>query len=770
MMHISVVNRSHSIADLDLQRVVRAINRQIAQDFEPYWGFGGRLRVEGPSSHRLDPASLLEMRGDAVLYIVDSTTSDDALGYHDANLSGIPYGFVFLDLCAQLGDSWTATLSHEALELIGDPMANLLVQGPHPGDATGKKKVFHYFEMCDAVQAEVYEIDGVTVSNFVLPAYFGTTGSDATRRDFAGSGLRSFSINPGGYIGFYDPQTNKDDTFMPDRRAQERYRIKAQAGTPFDQRPAGRLVRRSKASQGGAAASDAAAAFVASRARHAAAVGQPTPASDDAPSSGRIDPIRHVVVLMLENRSFDHLLGGLASLVPGLDGVDPAAPGSNVDPITAEPIAQAPIAKPFVSKDFVVPHEFVDATAQIGDGRMADFVSSFVNAGTDADPDDRAQVMAYFADGTLPVLHTLAKNYLVCTRWFSSLPGPTWPNRLFAHSGTSMGHVEMPTADDPIAIGQVFGTLTQDTIYDRIDEARRGGRAIDWRIYHDGIPQSIVLDHLKKPFFLSNGHYAPIDDLERDTQFESSFPAYVFIEPRYFGNDANDQHPPASMVPGEALIARVYDAIRSNADLWASTLLIVTYDEHGGFYDPVPPPAAIAPDAHRSSTGFAFDRLGVRVPTILVSPYVAKGCDRRTYDHTSILRYVIDKWNLRPLGARTDRRVAGAANTFAGSLLATARPDDELPVGLSATLGAGAHAARIAADANTAPPDLAVDNAQRLLLAIGEQMRRQLAAAETVGDAVADPDPVAIPPDIDPAEFNRRVDAVDAWLATLGKG
>ncbi|MEO8935496.1 MAG: alkaline phosphatase family protein [Burkholderiaceae bacterium] len=763
MMHISVVNRSQSIADLDLQRVVRAINRQIAQDFEPCWGFGGRLRVEGPSGRRIDLASLIEMRGDAVIYIVNSAATDDALGYHDANLRGIPYGFVFLDLCAQLGDSWTSTLSHEALELIGDPMANLLVQGPHPNDPSGKEKVFHYFEMCDAVQAEDYEIDAVTVSNFVLPAYFSTEGSEATRRDFAGSGLRSFSINPGGYIGFYDPETRKDDTYMPDRRAQERYRIKMQSGTPFDQRPAGRVMRRSRGASGDAQASDTAAAYAASRATHAAGVAQQPSAA--APSAGVIDPIRHVVVLMLENRSFDHMLGGLASLVPGLDGVDPQAPGSNDDPLTGKAIVQQPIAKAFVSKDFMLPHEFVDVTAQIDEGAMSQFVASFANAAQDPDPADREQVMAYFADGALPVLHTLAKNYLVCTRWFSSLPGPTWPNRFFVHSGTSRGLADMPSADDPGSIGQVFGRLTQDTIYDRIDEARNAGRDIDWRIYHDGLPQSIILDHLKKPFF--SNHYAHIDRLEQDAQFESSFPSYAFIEPRYFGADANDQHPPASVLPGEALIARVYNAIRANPELWHSTLLIVTYDEHGGFYDPVPPPATIAPDGYRSPQGFAFDKLGVRVPTILVSPFVTKGCDRESYDHTSILRYLIDKWGLRPLGARSDRAVAGAAKSFADSILPAARPDSELPM----TVGADAPVAvrgTLAAAIDEAPADLPVDNAQRLLLAIAEQMRRAIDRGG-IGPAI-DPDPVSIPPDIDPRTFNQRVAEVDRWLAAKGKG
>ncbi len=247
MMHISIVNRSRKVADLEVHQVVRAINRQIAEDFEPYWHFGARLRLEGPGGGRLDTAALAEMRGDAVIYLVDSVESNDAFGYHDDNLRGIPYGFVFLDLCAQMGDPWSSTLSHEALELVGDPMANLLVEGPSPKDR--RHKVFHYFEMCDAVQDQSYVVDGVTVSNFVLPAFFATTGSAASRRDFLGSDLASFSITSGGYLGYYDPASRSAETFMPDERARQRYRVKNAVGQAFGERVVTRITRRAEQSR-----------------------------------------------------------------------------------------------------------------------------------------------------------------------------------------------------------------------------------------------------------------------------------------------------------------------------------------------------------------------------------------------------------------------------------------------------------------------------------------------------------------------------------------
>ncbi|EHP44359.1 hypothetical protein OR16_03822 [Cupriavidus basilensis OR16] len=211
-----------------MHRVVRAINRQIAEDFEPYWAFGGRLRVEGPAGPKADLQQLKEMRGDAIIYVLDSAASDDALGFHDLNPSGVPYGFVFLDLCKMLGDDWSTTLSHEALELIGDPQCNLLVQGPNP--EASDRIVYHFFEMCDAVQCQNYEIDGVSVSNFVLPHYFTEGEEVGARNDFCGTALRSFCVNPGGYIGYFDPVKGENSQFFAkDAYAQRRFDLKMEA-------------------------------------------------------------------------------------------------------------------------------------------------------------------------------------------------------------------------------------------------------------------------------------------------------------------------------------------------------------------------------------------------------------------------------------------------------------------------------------------------------------------------------------------------------------
>ena len=237
-MVISVINHSNGeISDAELQQVIRAINRQIREDFQPYWSIGATLRLEGRSVDRPDKASNADTRGDAVIYLWDEADVDDALGYHAANNAGIPFGFVFTSISKEMNEPWSVTLSHEAMELIGDPETNLLVMGPHP---TEDRDVFHWFEMCDAVQDESYQIDGVAVSNFLLPLYFtGTRDWDevGARNDFLGTvgadgqTIKSFGINRGGYIGFYDPQAGGHVTFSQknDARARKRMEAKTQA-------------------------------------------------------------------------------------------------------------------------------------------------------------------------------------------------------------------------------------------------------------------------------------------------------------------------------------------------------------------------------------------------------------------------------------------------------------------------------------------------------------------------------------------------------------
>jgi thermitase len=232
-MLISIVNHSAKVHDGRLQQVIRAINRQLQEDFAPYWSRTARLRLEGTSQAEPRPASASDMRGEAVIYLCrEPGEEDDALGYHEINHRGIAYGFVFTKLCQDLGEDWSITLSHEALELVLDPEANLLVKGPHPTDPT--REVYHWYEACDAVQDDPYRIDGVEVANFVLPLYFTTREEHGGRNDFLGTRrarplLPSFGVAPGGYIGFYDPEIGDDQNHFADRRARKRWEIKRKA-------------------------------------------------------------------------------------------------------------------------------------------------------------------------------------------------------------------------------------------------------------------------------------------------------------------------------------------------------------------------------------------------------------------------------------------------------------------------------------------------------------------------------------------------------------
>jgi len=674
-MIISIVNRSGSIADEELQRVIRAINRQIEEDFKPYWSFGATLRLEGGIGKRPDSNSLPELRGDAVIYLWDKTDVEDALGYHSNNAYGIPYGFVFTQLSKELGEPWSVTLSHEALELLGDAQGNLLVQGPHPEKPA--VEVFHWFEMCDAVQDQNYIVDEIAVANFVLPLYFTKDEQEGGRNDFLGrlvkgKGLASFGVAAGGYIGFFNPLTRQHEQWSPPEDAKAKKRLKTKAKAKFGR---GYLRKRSQAPAGRESAHME---LLQGRAMVKAS------------ATAKDDPIKHVVVLMMENRSFDHLLGGMSEINPAVDGVRSNKPYTNKAP-DGTVYQQQPVAGWVVNRD--LDHEHDGTMEEMGSAAdpMSGFVASYLKRYPDAAAADLQQVMAYFPfgakpqDDKLPALHGLARNFAVCDHWFSSMPGPTWQNRFFAHSGTSLGHTKMPSASDPGSMRIYY----QETIFDRLSDS-----GIDWKIFHDGIPQSIVLTRLLTRYLTFRG-YADMAEFHRLAAGDAAdFPQYAFIEPRYFGTDENDQHPPADVRRGDQLIAEVYNAIRKNPDLWNSTLLVVTCDEHGGFYDHVEPPYTVAPDDHVGE--WSFDRLGVRVPAILVSPWVGKGVVKTVFDHTSLLRYLCEKWDLEPLGMRMQAG-AGAkrAANFADELgkLNAPRPDTpEQLVGASIPVAKGARA------------------------------------------------------------------------------
>jgi phospholipase C len=351
------------------------------------------------------------------------------------------------------------------------------------------------------------------------------------------------------------------------------------------------------------------------------------------------DHIEHVVVLMLENSSFDRMLGA----VPGVDGIDLVNLRENPDYPSGQPVPARTTAARVMSPD--PEHDLDDVLDQIH-GPCLGFVRDFAQHYPQTELEQRSEIMAWYPLGTLPVLHTLAQSFAVCDRWFSSMPGPTWPNRFFVHSGTSLGHVDMPDG----VFHPNLHLYDQPTVYERLSE-----KNIDWAIYYGDFPQSLVMT---KQWSHLDRYHRMAKFFEQAEKGEQGFPQYAFIEPTYFGAEQNDQHPPSDIFAGEAIIAQVYNALSKSSDLWQKMLLVILYDEHGGFYDHVEPPfGATPPDGNAKE--FSFDRYGVRVPAILISPWIDHQVIHDVFDHTSLLKYVTGKWGLGPLGERVP-----AANSF----------------------------------------------------------------------------------------------------------
>jgi phospholipase C len=358
-------------------------------------------------------------------------------------------------------------------------------------------------------------------------------------------------------------------------------------------------------------------------------------------SSNNNDPIKHVVYLMLENHPFDGMLGDVTKIKP-VEGIDANNPHFNLD-YNGNKIFQKETTAVQMALD--PNHEFPDVMQQLGNNNGG-FVQNFILNNPNSSDADRQQVMSYYPYGFLPALHALAKEFVVCDHWHASVPGPTWTNRFFALSGTSMGRVIMVNdLKDINHIPELF-YQNQKNIFDRLDE-----KGISWRCYCGDVPISLVLTHQRTPEKLI--HYHPMGRFYEDAKGpEDQFPQFSFIEPRYLGNDQNDDHPPHNTMKTEKFVADIYNALRGNEKLWQSILFLLLYDEHGGSYDHVIPPKAVPPDDHHEE-GCPFDRLGVRVPAILISPWVSKPVEHTLYDHTSPLKYFIEIWDLDGLRERT---------------------------------------------------------------------------------------------------------------------
>ena len=434
------------------------------------------------------------------------------------------------------------------------------------------------------------------------------------------------------------------------------------------------------------------------------------------PGSNSLSSIEHVVVLMLENRSFDHMLGYLYQNTGNVSAAGQPFEGltgtETNSPVTGSPVSVFKIEP-------TTPNAYLMPGADPGEGYMATNDQLFGKLTNPPSPTDvpamdgfvkdfaytigwqsrekgwsivpgttGSDIMGCFTPEALPVLSALATGYAVCDHWFSSVPTETMPNRAFACAATSQGHMDDKTR-----------TFTSPSIFGALNTA-----GLPWAIYGDDAPP------------LTKGTFTDISGADashfgRFTDFTAAaaagtLGAFTFLEPNW-SSTGNSQHPPYDVALGEQLIHDVYEALRAGPG-WAQTLLVITYDEHGGCYDHVPPPSgATPPDNDTGEFGFDFTRFGVRVPAVLVSPLIAPGTVYRVpagatpLDHTSILKTVQLRWGLSALTKRD-----AAAPDFGDVLtLATPRTDDVLsgvtvPVSGSAGPAAGqvSHLQQVQAD------------------------------------------------------------------------
>jgi phospholipase C len=414
----------------------------------------------------------------------------------------------------------------------------------------------------------------------------------------------------------------------------------------------------------------------------------------------QLSAIQHIVHLMLENRSFDHMLGFLyadsgnvspsGAAFEGLTGTE-SNPDSNGNPVAVYKINPTdpgayfmPGADPGEGYANTNSQLFGSGTAPVPPvATNRGFVTNFdatiawdqragrsVQSGTTA-----SDIMGMFTPQALPVMSGLARGFAVCDHWYSSVPTETFPNRAFACAATSQGHMNDGTAS--YTVQSIFGLLAAHNV--------------SWKIYgYDAEP--LTRKNFPDTTNAPDSNFGKFTDFTADAA-GGTLPAYAFLEPSW-GSAGNSQHPNYDVALGEQLIHDVYNALRGGPG-WHQTLLIISYDEHGGIYDHVPPPSgAVPPDDSPGEFGFDFTRFGVRVPALLISPWIAPGTVFRVpagtmpLDHTSVLKTVETRWSLPAL----TRRDAAAPDVGDALTLATPRTDDPL-AGVTVPTSTGANPA-----------------------------------------------------------------------------
>jgi phospholipase C len=364
-------------------------------------------------------------------------------------------------------------------------------------------------------------------------------------------------------------------------------------------------------------------------------------AAGSSPTSG-LQKLNHIVVLMQENRSFDTYFGHLKVFDPTIDTeLEPMA--GNPNPVNPLGPPVVPFHKTTYCEVADLNHSWTGTHNEWDSGAMDGFTKANVNA---ADPTG-SRTMGYYTQADLPYYYALYDTFAIGDRHFASVLGPTFPNRFYLLAGTSFGHIrnDFPPASDLNAFSPSNGT-----IFDHLD-----AHGVSWRVYFSQIPFAEEFGYARAH---SAGHIFPISQYFADAA-AGTLPQVAFIDPIFLGptNTENDEHPPSNVQVGERFVSDVIHGLFTSPD-WGSSALVLTYDEHGGFYDHVPPAAAPAPDniAPMLQTGdvpAAFDRYGIRVPIAVVSPFSrAHSVSHVASDHTSILSLIEKRFGMPALTNR----------------------------------------------------------------------------------------------------------------------
>lgn len=376
--------------------------------------------------------------------------------------------------------------------------------------------------------------------------------------------------------------------------------------------------------------------------------------------AANLQKIEHIVVLMLENRSFDHMLGYL-SLEAGREDIEGLKVGMSNSFGSHEYPVHRLTETAVPGPDWDPNHSAAASDHQIGGGAMDGFVASYAETlkGRGVSDPDPGLVMGYFGAEQVPVYDHLAAHFCVCDAWHSSVPGATWPNRLYAVAGSADGsRDDRPHHDPPI--------YDKASFIRHLDAAR-----VDWRWYSYDIGSLRAVDvgeyglghheHFRWVDRLKLGIGTKAEELALIDEGAPSFieearagtlPPFSWIDPNFkdmnlVGSPSNDDHPPSDVKDGQELVFLVYNAIASNEELFRKTLLLVLYDEHGGFFDHVAP--AAAPDDDEQD----FGRYGIRVPALVISPWVdPASVAKNLFDHASIAKTVLTRFCPAELGHR----------------------------------------------------------------------------------------------------------------------